>query len=191
MGAAQIKGSTLKLRTQFVRERWGEAGLTRVLETLSPADADTVTKALPILWYPLSLNAHLDQTVCHVLANGNERIYEEMGAYSADAFAQQIYNSYFEQTTPQAFLDLTVELYKNYYRNAGRRRNEVLGPGRCDMLIEGCREAYRPNCQSNVGFIRRSLALLGAKNVRCEEVACALDDRARGGTCRARATWSP
>ena len=191
MGAAQIKGSTLKLRTQFVRERWGEAALEKVLATLSPQDADSVMKSLPVLWYPLSLNAHLDQTICHVLGNGNERIYEEMGAYSADAFARQIYSTYFEETKPQQFLDLTVELYKNYYKNAGQRRNVVSAPGRCDMYIEGCREAYRPNCASNVGFIRRSLVLLGARGVRCDEVSCALADRERKGVCIARATWLP
>lgn len=191
MGSAQIKGTTLRLRLQFVRDRWGDRGIEAVLAKLDPQDASAVRTALPIGWYPLSLNALLDQTICHVLAGSNERVYEEMGAYSADAFAERIYDTYFEERSPERFLAVTRELYKNYYRNCGTRRNVVIAPGTVDLYVEGSPEVYVPNCRSNTGFIRRCLELLEVDGAACEELECGAATARGRGDCHARVTWNP
>ena len=185
----QIKGSTFKLRMDFVQNRWGAEGVEAVLRALPAEESETVRSTLPSFWYPLALNAKLDETICHVLAEDDPEVFLDLGEYSAAQLAERIYVSYFDERKPERFLELTRELYRNYYRNGGRRRNEFPRPGQAELFVEGSPEAYRSNCMSNVGFIRRSLVLLGVKNVDCFEVACA--SRGEGANCHARVLWTP
>ncbi|MFN7976201.1 MAG: heme NO-binding domain-containing protein [Acidobacteriota bacterium] len=123
MPGAEIKGSTFRMRSQYVRGRWGEDGLRAVLARLSPDEAAVVASATAVGFYPLALNAKLDDAICGQLAGGREEIWYELGAYSAHAFAQEIYHSFYQEREPRRFIETTTHLYKHYYRNAGRRRD--------------------------------------------------------------------
>jgi hypothetical protein len=58
-----------------------------------------------------------------------------------------------------------------------------------ELDVDDCPEPYIPNCTSNTGFIRRSLELLGVRDVTCQEVVCAARVPQRRGTCKAIVTW--
>lgn len=176
------------MRLQYVRGRWGDAGVTKVMERLAPEEARAVLAATPIGFYPLALNAKLDETICQALAGGRDETYEELGAYSAHAFAQEIYHSFYQEREPRRFIETTTHLYKHYYRNAGRRRNEFPSDREALMVVEDCSEAYRANCLSNVGFMKASLELLGARGVAIREIACVALGAA---DCRSLLSWKP
>ena len=94
-----------------------------------------MTQALPIGFYPLALNALVDEIVCHELADADEFIYEEMGAYSADCFSREVYSSYFDQETAAGFLQQSCDLYHRYYQNAGKRFLHRVGPGAAELWL--------------------------------------------------------
>ncbi len=189
MSRPAIKGSTFRRRLDFVEERWGASAVSLVLSKLSEEDAQTVTQALPISFYPLELNALLDETICHELAESDESIYEEMGAYSADCFAREVYSSYFEQSTATGFLQQSCDLYKRYYQDAGNRFLKVVGPGKAEIWRTECPATFVPDCLANIGFTRRGLQLAGCREAACREVVCAA--RQPSDHCLVVVTWRP
>jgi hypothetical protein len=67
----QIKGSVIKSRLAFVEEHFGRAGLERLIESLPPADRQTLAMVLPVKWYPFALGERVDDAIVRVLAAGD------------------------------------------------------------------------------------------------------------------------
>lgn len=172
--AAEIKGTTFQLRLRFVRERWGEEAVERVLAAMAPDDAAVVRGALPIGWYPLALNARLDEAISRTMTDGGETVYRELGSHAAVELAREIYSAYVADATPREFLEASTKMYRLHYRNAGSKRDEFPGPGVAEVTFEGGAETYRSNCVSKGGFLTKGVEVSGGREVSCEEVGCAL-----------------
>lgn len=183
----QIPGSVLLARRTFVQQHFGDAAWERVLAALNEEDRRLFSgfRLLPVGWYPFATGDRVDKAIVDVLGGGNERVFEDLGAGSAQANLSGGHRYYLTPGNPQAFMKKVGAIYDLYY-DSGRREYEQTGPTSGVMTTYDAEVFSRPDCLTVIGWYRKALEMCGAREVQIVEEAC----RARGGAhCRYRLSW--
>jgi uncharacterized protein (TIGR02265 family) len=166
-----IKGITLKSRLAFVEHAYGRGAIDKVIPHLRGETKILISEPLRIkatAWYGFNLQMELDRAVCKVLARGDSNVYRSMGAFSADYQDKQF--SVRQNTDPWRLLNLIAITYNRFFR-----------PGRSEVIKVSDTEATifihdflstKENCEGNMGFLKRSLEMSGAKDVEVTEQHC-------------------
>ena len=68
----KIKAINLRSSKEFIREKFGEDGLKKVIDSLSGEDRNIVNTALPSSWIPQDIWIRFYETVVRELAAGDE-----------------------------------------------------------------------------------------------------------------------
>ncbi|KAF0248209.1 MAG: hypothetical protein FD167_2394, partial [bacterium] len=109
-----IQGSLLKARMLYIHVNYGVASVKQVLETLPQEAKEILTKSIYIgEWYPITVLMLLDQAISKILAPDNDKIYEELGAFSAGVNLSGAYEPLTRKNIHE-FLELTALLHKTY-----------------------------------------------------------------------------
>ena len=185
--SAQVKGTILAARLQFIRDRGGEALLDRVLKRLGPEDQKPLRGLLLVTSsYPLALNLKLDAAIAAELSPGDpDRVFIEMGRASADVNLSGPQRLFVQPGDPHHLLSFTEAIY-GYYYSAGKRTYLKTGPETAVLTTLGAEDVTPGDCLTVVGWYQRGLELSGASEVRIEHPVC----RARGGTrCEYLLSW--
>jgi uncharacterized protein (TIGR02265 family) len=183
----RIKGVVLHARMDFVREHFGDDAWNKVLGALPAEDSESLQDMLlTARWYPFKLGERLDRAIVDALGDGSNRIFEEIGAKSAQRNLTREHKTFLTPGDPQAFMKKSGLIYKFYY-DRGYREYEETGPT-SGVLTTFEAETYSiSDCLTVVGWYREALKMCGAKEVRIFEEEC----RAKGGTCcRYRLEWT-
>ncbi|HXG95045.1 MAG TPA: DUF2378 family protein [Blastocatellia bacterium] len=182
----KIKGNILLSRLAFVKEHFGEEALDRVIESLPAEDRATLRGMISnVGWYSFDIGKRLDEAIVKVLGKGDMKIFEDIGASSAEQNLTTVHNLFLKLGNPQAFLAQTPVLYRLYY-DIGRREYEPTGPTSGVMTTYDAETYSTADCLTVIGWYKKALAMCGAKNVVMTEETC----RARGGDfCRYRISW--
>lgn len=182
----QIKGSILKSRLAFVRERFGAAAVERVKATLSPEDQAALKSILTVKWYPFEIGKRLDEAIVTVLGNGDPAFFRQLGAASADKNLTTLHKSLLAPGDPHAFLSRARTIYALYYET-GHREYQRTGERSGVLTTYDADTFSAPDCQTVIGWYERALELCGATGIKVVEVEC----RANGGTaCRYEVSWA-
>ena len=182
----KIKGFILHSRQEFVKEHFGDEAWDQVLEALSEEHRTILSDTLlTASWYDFEVGKQLDITIVDVLGEGAKKVFEEIGAQSAQRNLTGIHASFIEDSNPQSFLKKAGTIYKFYY-DVGHREYEEASPN-SGVLTTYDAETYSvPDCLTVVGWYKEALKMVGAKNVEIEEETC----RALGGeVCRYKVSW--
>lgn len=182
----RIKGVVLRARMDFVKEHFGDDAWTRVLEVLPAEDGAALQDLLlTARWYPFTLGERLDRAIVDTLGGGSNRIFEEIGAKSAQRNLSREHKSFLAPGDPQAFMKKSDLIYKFYY-DRGYREYEETGPTSGVLTTYEAETHSVPDCLTVVGWYKEALRMCGAKEVRAFEEEC----RAKGGSyCRYRFEW--
>ncbi len=181
----KVKGSVLKARLAFVEDRFGEAGLDRVLENLSPEDQSTLRTLLPIQWCEFELGKRLDEAIVRVLGGGKTEFFERLGEASAERNLSTLHQSFLKPGDPQGFLAKAPQIYRLYYKT-GRREYQPTGTNEGVLTTHEAETFSTADCLTVIGWYRKALQMCGAKGVKMVEEEC----RAQGGdVCRYRISW--
>ena len=185
MSDQKIKGSILKSRLEFVRNEYGEEGLSKIMDSLPEEDQKILGRLVAVAWVDFEVGKRLDDAIVKALGGGSTRFFERLGEASADVNLGTMHSAFLAPGDPQAFLAKAPQIYRLYY-DVGRREYESVGE-REGVLTTYDAETYsKPDCLTVVGWYRKALELCGAKNVRIVEEEC----RATGGNvCKYRVTW--
>ena len=183
----KVKGNILKARVAFVKERFGEVSLEKVLASLPQGDQDLLGGAVVSSgWYEFALGERLDKAIVSVVGGGDTRIFEEMGRASARENLATVHRNFLEPRDPQKFLAKAPTIYRLYY-DTGHRTWEPTGPTSGILTTVDSETFSTPDCATVIGWHKEALGMLGAKNVQMVEETC----RARGDeVCRYRVSWS-
>src|SRR4030095_16183102 len=101
----EIKGAILESRMQFVRDRFGADALEGVLGALSNSDQGVLRKPInPSGWYNFQICQRLDDAIVQVIGKGDARLFEEMGAASAQQNLTGVQKFYLDLGNPQGFM---------------------------------------------------------------------------------------
>ena len=182
----KIKGVVLRAREEFVRDHFGDDAWQRVLDELPKEDRELLQEnLLAARWYPFGIGERVDKAIVDTLGNGSNRIFEDIGAKSAERNLTMEHRTFLTPGDPQAFLKKAGIIYKFYY-DTGYREYEETGPT-SGVLTTYEAETYSvPDCLTVIGWYRKALKMCGATEIRIVEEEC----RAKGGACcRYRLEW--
>jgi uncharacterized protein (TIGR02265 family) len=183
----EIKGLVIQARKEFVDDNFGAEGWKKVLQALPDEDRATLRDlVLTAKWYPFELGERLDRAIVNELGQGKQKIFEDIGAKSAQRSLVKVHKSFLTPGDPQAFLSKADVIYKFYY-DTGRREYTSTGPNSGVLTTYDAKTFSVPDCLTVIGWHKEALKMCGARNVEVVEEEC----RAKGGSCcRYRVKWS-
>jgi hypothetical protein len=156
-----------------------------VLEELPEADRDELNYVLTASWYPFDLNQRLDEAIVASVGEGDARIFESIGAWSAKKNLAGAHKAFLTPGDPLRFMDATDRIYRFYY-DTGHRPWEADGPTSGVMTTFEAETYSHTDCLTVIGWYKEALTICGARNVVIDEETC----RAEGGPhCRYRFRW--
>ncbi len=175
----KIKGVVIHSRIEFVKDNFGEESWKKVLDSLPDEDQHLLTDLLlKAQWYPFEIGDRLDKAIVEVLGEGDNKIFEMIGAKSAKRNLLKEHKSFLTPGDPQAFMAKTPVIYKSYY-DSGRREYRQTGPNSGVMTTYDAETFSVPDCLTVIGWYKEALRMCGARNVKVIEEEC----RALGGEC--------
>jgi uncharacterized protein (TIGR02265 family) len=183
----KISGVVLYARKAFVKEHFGEGAWDRVLSGMSEEDQNFFSGLIIHSgWYEFDVGERLDKAIVSVLAGGNTKVFEDIGADSARENLKGVHKSFVTPGNPQSFLAQTKSIYRFYY-NTGTRSYEQTGPNSGVITTVGAETFSLTDCLTVVGWYKEALRMCGARNVKITETAC----RAAGSPhCRYELNWT-
>jgi uncharacterized protein (TIGR02265 family) len=123
--------------------------------------------------------------IVEVLGGGDEQVFEQIGAKSAQKNLHGVHRFFITPGKPQSFMRKADIIYKFYYDTGYREYNET-GPTSGVMTTYKAETFSIPDCLTVIGWYKEALRMCGAKNVMVIEDSC----RARGGEfCRYQFSW--
>lgn len=182
----KIKGSILKARLEFVRDQFGDDGLSKIMDHLPEEDQKILGRLVAVAWVDFEVGKRLDDAIVKVLGGGGTRFFERLGEASAEVNLGTLHSAFLAPGNPQAFLAKAPQIYRLYY-DVGRREYEATGECEGVLTTHDAETFSKTDCLTVIGWYRKALELCGAENVRIMEQEC----RATGGSvCKYRVTWS-
>ena len=182
----KIKGLVLQSRKEFVVEHFGEDVWEQVLQALPAHDREILGGVVFAgQWVPFDAGERLDKAIVEIAGQGDERVFEEIGAKSARRSLGKEHRSFLSPGDPQSFMNKADIIYKFYY-DTGYREYEETGPDSGVMTTYEAETFSAADCLTVIGWYKQALELNGAQDVVVVEEAC----RAKGGSyCRYRFHW--
>lgn len=171
---AQVKGSALLARLQFVRERYGIAGQTRLFQALSaPDQAFLQGSLLPHTWAPYSLFVALSAEIDRLFGKGDLALCYEMGRYAAEVNLPTLYKIFYRLNSPLYIFRKAARLWEVHY-DSGRMVPVQEREDRMRLRILDFEQPHRAHCLSVKGWAARSVEMSGAQIVEMSEDRCRL-----------------
>ncbi len=113
----KVKGSSIRSKFDFVRERYGAAAERELRESFGRRPG-----LLPVLdsaWYPFSVYDELNRAIADRFYGGDLAKLEEVGAYSAGKVLTTVYKAFASGKDYAGFLQRAAILHERFY-NRGR-----------------------------------------------------------------------
>ncbi len=183
---SNVKGAAITARIRFVRERYGEDGLARLLAEM-PKGSRTVLEArvLPQAWIPYDVFVDLGATADRLFGRGDLALCYEMAGFAADVNLPTLYRLFYRIGSPQYIFRRAAQLWNVHY-DSGQLAAMEAGRDAARLEIVGFDRPTSVHCLSVLGWAARSIELSGGVVLSAEEERC----RARGDeTCELVARW--
>ena len=168
----RAKGSLVAARARWVREKFGEAELARLVERVEgPARQHLVEPPLPFAWYPFEHLVQLDVAMIEGPLGGDVSRIRDFGDDIARYDLSTLYKVMFKLGTP-SFIIRRIGVVYGQYLDGGRARGESAGAGEARVTVE---DATFPLyfCEHGIsGWLRAAVDLSGGERVRIEQDAC-------------------
>lgn len=182
----RVKGAALLSRRSFAREVFGDGSWRKILDALPDEDRHELEGAiLASTWHSFALNERLDAAIVEILGNGDTKIFEDIGRWSAKKNLTGPHRAFVARRDPQRFLDATDRIYSLYY-DSGHRTYEATGPTSGVITTYEAETFSETDCLTVIGWYKEALEMCGASQVAMTEEKC----RARGDSeCRYVLSW--
>lgn len=183
---AVAKGSALRATLDFVEKQFGEIQLQRVLKSLPPAQHAAVTSVAATDEIPFRLLLDLWHAVDRVIGAQDPAWVERAGAHSIESMGTQLYGGIVRKSSPSAFLNQPIKLFRLYYHSGDMQIVEEAA-GRAVIRLVGFDEPDALFCQRQTGGLRRAIELAGGAAPQVRHVRCAIEGDA---FCEWEMRWS-
>jgi hypothetical protein len=183
---SSVKGSAVSARTRFVRERFGDAGLARLLDVLEPDHRARIERGLLAHdWVPFDLFVAVNVEADRLFGKGDLALALEMGRYAAEVNLPTLYKIFYRFGSPLYIFQKAARLWEVHY-DSGKLIPVAEGQKAARMRILDFAHPHRSHCLSVLGWATRSIELSGATVEEAEEIKC----RTRGDShCEMFVRW--
>ena len=183
---SHTKGRMILNARDFVVAREGTDGWRRVLDVLSPEDRDTLAAMVPIGWYDMSVNDHVNRAIVQTIGGGRMDVMDALGRYSASEDLKTIHRIFLRMANPAFVLERLAEFWGRF-QDSGVWTVVRTAPNRVHCTLEGWGSEDEATCVRLASYARRLFDLVGAEDAFVERRAC----RARGdAACVFVGGWS-
>ncbi len=168
-----IKGTAIKARVDYLRARFGEKGLARVVEALSPEHRSYLRDDVIISsWYPFSLSEDIMSCAERILGNNDGALCREVGAASCRFGFETVYKKFATASDPRkAIAAFSGVLWKNYW-DTGRVEARSLDPGHTEIELHDFNVPHPTLCHVLHGFFETAMKTWGASHVLVAHPRC-------------------
>jgi hypothetical protein len=185
----QVRGNLLEGRLAFVRKRFGESHIARVLDALEDraGAARLSTGVEPGLWYPFALFVSLSQAIDRVCGRGDGALYRPMGAAAVDKSLRGASRVLLRIASVGLLLEKAGTSWRQLYTSGRlviRRSEERL----VEVELADFETPHAVHCEAVAGWLERYLAVGGFAGGRVDHTACRAHDDA---ACLFAVAWAP
>jgi len=186
-GVANVKGSALASRVNWVRLNHGPDGVEKLCEAVSPRLAAEVREGIKVAnWYEFEKFIELNTEIDRLFGTGDGALIRELGSWGAEANLTTIYRLFYKVGTIRWVMARAARLWHLHYDD-GRLTLRELAGNEIELAIEDFPTPHCAHCQSVMGWAEKSIQLSGGEDVKASIAAC----RHQGATvCRIRGRWS-
>ena len=175
LAGGRVKGAMVRAHLQFVRERFGAAGLTRTLAALPGTVAAELEGILVSNWCRFESLMALDLAIARVSGRDPHQVMRELGRYSAQTNLSTVYRAFHRDDIHRFFRD-SATLHRQF-QDFGTCSYEQIGEtqGRISVRNSTC---FSPTyCASEAGYLEQVIVTHGGKSGLVAESACqCMDD---------------
>jgi hypothetical protein len=183
---AQVKGSAVLARLQFVNERFGHQAGAQLLEALPEADRRALqAHILPHSWVPYDLFIDLSVAIDQLFGKGDLALCYEQGRYAAEVNLPTLYRIFYRLGTPLFIFRKAARVWEVHY-DSGRLIPLQESPNTVRIRIVDFERPHRAHCLSVKGWAARSVEMSGAMIESMSEERCRLWG---DGSCEMSLTW--
>ncbi len=183
---AQVKGTAVLSSVRYVRERFGDDALARLLAALPPGDRAVLGQGiLASSWYPMEAFLRFMQEAERQLGTQEADVVRRMGRASCDYGVTGVYKIFFKLGSPEFIIARAARVFSSYY-DTGELRIAETARGRAVAELSGFEGGAPQFCERIFGWMQRTLELAGARNLRSAHTTCVHRGDA---VCRFEGTW--
>ena len=176
-----IKGMNLVSSKHFVRTRFGEEGLLKLINALNEEDRKIVANKhiLAFSGIPLDTWIHFFEVGARELYNNDESFITEVGKFNAERELYGIYKAFIKKMDP-GFVFKRVPILLNMYFKSDEGKMEVSSRQFDEKYVLLRLGKFKPRHRlveiGILGWFQRSLEISGAKNVEVKLHKSLIDD---------------
>jgi hypothetical protein len=179
-----VKGGLLRARFLFVVLNQGPEMWNRIVASLPEEQRGLYNEIAIDNWYPVSALDQIDKAIARELGGLDEKVYEQLGEFSATSSLSGPYNSLLN-TDIHSFLTQSALIHRGY-QDFGTAKYERLTDNSGLLTIRYETPLPASFCISGTSYFRRAVELCGAKSARCTHSRCC----SRGDVvCEFYLTW--
>jgi hypothetical protein len=184
---ANVKGSVLRSRVDYVENQFGRQRLDQVLALLPEEDRHTFKSGLlPAQWYPFALGERLETAILQSLGEEGRSTFTDLGRQSATYNLGGVHKVFVRAGDPHHLLSRAPAIYKLYY-DTGSRTYEKTGENACRLVTSDAEVTSVGDCLTVMGWHQRAVEMCDGRDVVTEHPRC----RARGdAVCEYLISWN-
>jgi uncharacterized protein (TIGR02265 family) len=182
---ARVKGTAVQSSLQYVRERFGDDSLARVVAALPEADRRALEGVLVSSWYDVETFRRFMVEAERQLGTQEPDVVRRMGRFSCDQGITTVYRIFFKLGSPEFIIRRAARVFSSYY-DTGELRIVESGPGRAVGELAGFEGGAPQFCERIFGWMQQTLERAGAKNLRAKHDVCV---HRGGAVCRFEGDW--
>lgn len=170
LDGGRVKGVMLRAHIDWIRDHHGEAGIHRILESLSKESREAATSPLPSMWYPFSVLIELDREIISQWGDGKPEFVRELGAYSAKSGLSTTYKL-FKRASLHEFFERSAPLHTQF-QDFGSQEFRDGGEKKVEMIHKDYACFSPIYCESALGFYHQVVELHGDEPTSIRETTC-------------------
>jgi len=183
----QVKGTAVLGTIRFIKETFGDEGLSRVVGHLDEQDRTRMEAVvLASAWYPVSFLLALMKAAKKEFGDQMPEVVTNIGRASADYAHTTVYKLVFKVGSPQWIISKASTIFSSFY-DQGQMVVTEKGPKFANVEMRDFGEPAPEFCERIAGWIVRTFELSGAKDVQLRHVTCVCKG---AKVCRFEGTWT-
>lgn len=180
----RVRAATVRVRDQFVHERYGAAARQRYRAAASRDLVETLS-AGGDRWVDFAQFVEATELACSLFAGGDLSLSRAIGAFGAEANMGVWRSLVYRVLNPKTVLDIAAGLWSHHYQG-GRLVALAEGKSGVRVRIEQFPEPHRAHCLSIEGWLKRTIELGRPRRVLVAKTSCRLHG---AEACELLAEW--
>lgn len=170
LAGGHVKGAMVRAHLQWLRERLGEQGISRVLAALPRPAAAAIESALASTWCQFEHLILFDKAILALCGRGEGDLLRELGRHSAQVNLTTLYRV-FRRDDIHEFFRRGAALHSQF-QDFGTCDYEAAGDGHGRILIRNAVCFSPAYCASAIGYYEQVIALHGGAAASVKETNC-------------------